>query len=130
MKLYAPVEIEALHEEDAQYMAEIAQWTKEFLGKPHPMLGRPGPVCPFVPRALQLNTIRLTVVRTREMSQQQIEDLVKEHRKSFLELEAKQGELAFFKAIMIVFPDVSEEEAPMLIDQVQQNLKPFLLKRA
>jgi hypothetical protein len=62
------------------------------------------------------------------LNQQQLEDVVKHYRDLFLELEPQQGELAFYKAIMLVFPDVAEEEASELIDRVQQKLKPFFVE--
>ena len=127
MQLYAPIDLAQL-QQDLPYLMEVTKWTETFLAKPHPDLGRSGPVCPFLPRALQLDAIRLAVIRSKNLNQQQLEEVVKHYRDHFLELEPKQGELAFYKAIMLVFPDVAEEEASELIDQVQQKLKPFFVQ--
>lgn len=128
MQLFAPADLNQL-QPDLAYLSEMTEWVKNFLGKPHPDLGRSGPVCPFVPRALQRDTIRLAVIRTQTMGQAQIEEIVRCYRDQFLELEPKSGELAFYKAIMLVFPDVSPEQAPDLIDAVQQKLKPFFVEQ-
>ncbi|MBE9179856.1 hypothetical protein IQ268_14895 [Oculatella sp. LEGE 06141] len=127
MQLYAPAQLDQL-QRDLPYFNEITDWVKNFLAKPHPELGRSGPVCPFVPRALQLNTIRLEVIRAKDLEQQQIEEIVKRYRDVFIELEPKQGDLAFYKAIMLVFPDIPAEDAFKLIDGVQQKLKPFFVE--
>lgn len=127
MNLYAPGELEQL-QNDLSYLTQTTEWVENFLAKPHPDLGRAGAVCPFLPRALQINTIRLAVIRTRGLDQSQLEEIVKRYRDFFLELEPREGEVAFYKAIMLVFPDVSAAEASQLIDRVQQKLKPFFVE--
>ncbi|XGV97451.1 MAG: DUF6875 domain-containing protein [Leptolyngbya sp. BL-A-14] len=128
MQLFAPADLGQL-QSDLACLTEITEWVKNFLGRPHPNLGRSGPVCPFVPRALQLDTIRLAVIRTHAMDASQIEEIVRCYRDQFLALEPQSGELAFYKAILLVFPDVSVEQAPKLIDAVQQKLKPFFVEQ-
>lgn len=112
---------------DFGHHKQILDWVKDFLGKPHPSLGRPGVVCPFIPRALQLNTVKTLVLRTEGLSEGQIEDLVKTYRNHFLAMDPQQGELAIYKAIMLIFPDISTPEETALIDRVQQRLKPFFV---
>jgi hypothetical protein len=127
MQLYTPVELNQA-QQDLPYLTETMEWVINFLAKPHPDLGRAGPVCPFLPRALQMNTIRLTVIRAKNLEQQQVEEIVRCYRDIFLELEPREGQTAFYKAIMLIFPDVHIEEAFKLIDGVQQKLKPFFVE--
>lgn len=127
MQLYSPAELTELQHE-LPSLVETMEWVNQFLAKPHPDLGRTGPVCPFLPRALQQNTIRLAVIRSKDMDASQIEDLVMRYRDSFLEMEPQQGNLAFYKSLMLVFPDVSDEEAFTVVDGIQQRLKPFFVK--
>lgn len=127
MNLHSPVDLDQL-QSDLPYLLEITQWTKNFLAKPHAELGRSGPVCPFLPRALQLNTIRLAVIRAKNLEQSQIEAIVRNYRDDFLALEPNDGELAFYKAILLIFPDIGGEEAFQLIDGVQKTLKPFFVE--
>ncbi len=127
MKLHSPVELDQL-QSDLPYLLEMTEWAKNFLAKPHAELGRSGPVCPFLPRALQLNTIRFAVIRAKNLEQSQIEDIVRNYRDDFLALEPSEGELAFYKAIMLIFPDIQGEDAFQLIDGVQQKLKPFFVE--
>ena len=96
-------------------------WMRQFLARPHPELGRSGPVCPFVPGALDQNTIWLTAVNVR--SKNEIVEVVGQYRDHFLELEPKSGDLALDKAILIVFPNLTHDDAPM-VDEAQAELKP------
>lgn len=127
MELYTPGEIEQL-QQDLPYLIETWEWLKSFLARPHPHLGRPGPVCPFVPKAMKLNCIRLRVIRSHNLVQQQVVDIVLPYLKTFLELEPTQPEEdALNKAILLLFPDISHEDAPQLIDSVQKQLKPLFV---
>ncbi|MBD2108182.1 DUF6875 domain-containing protein [Nodosilinea sp. FACHB-13] len=114
---------------DIVYKEKIQDWIKEFLGSPHPKLGRPGIVCPFVPRALRMDTIKSVVVHTEGLEEPQIADLVKSYRTQFLTMEPQQGDLAIYKAILLIFPDISGLlEQTALIDRIQQQLKPFFVE--
>jgi hypothetical protein len=127
MELYTPDDIEQL-QQDLPCLIETWQWLKSFLAKPHPHLGRPGPVCPFVPKAINLNYIRLRVIRSHNLAQQQVVDIVLPYLNTFLELEPReQEEDALNKAILLLFPDISHEDAPQLIDSVQKQLKPLFV---
>ncbi|MBW4485872.1 MAG: hypothetical protein KME14_25385 [Tildeniella torsiva UHER 1998/13D] len=113
---------------DSVHREKIQDWIKEFLGNPHPELGRPGIVCPFVPRALRLNTIKSVVIHTEGMQEAQIAELVKSYRTQFLAMEPQQGDLAIYKAMLLIFPDISGLEQTALVDRVQQRLKPFFVE--
>ncbi|QMS87129.1 hypothetical protein HUN01_05880 [Nostoc edaphicum CCNP1411] len=129
MQLYTTREIEQLQQhEDLPYLIEIMDWVKNFLGRPHPSLGRTGAVCPFVPLSLKSNTIRLAVIRTKDLYSEQLEDVVGRYRDIFLEMDIKEQELAINKAFLLIFPDVHIEDATKLIDSVQQKLKPLFVE--
>ncbi|MHC5729670.1 MAG: DUF6875 domain-containing protein, partial [Nostoc sp.] len=126
---YTTREIEQLHQhENLPYLIEIMEWVKNFLGKPHPNLGRPGVVCPFVPHSLKSNSIRLAVIRAKDLYPEQVEEIVGDYRDIFLRMEVKEQELAINKAFLLIFPDIHIEEASKLIDSVQQKLKPLFVE--
>ncbi|MEB3357026.1 MAG: hypothetical protein VKK04_09885 [Synechococcales bacterium] len=106
---------------------ETEKWVRDFLGNPHPELGRPGPVCPFVPRALQQNTVYFSAVPANGGSVDELTALVATYCHTFLELEPKTGPLSVYKSILLIFPDVETQNAGDLIDVVQQNLKPLFV---
>ncbi|WP_334784109.1 DUF6875 domain-containing protein [Nostoc sp.] len=129
MQLYTTLEIEQLQQnEDLPYLLEIMEWVKFFLVRPHPDLGRPGVVCPFMPHALKSNNIRLAVIRTKNLCLEQIEAIVKPYRDVFLEREANEKELLISKAFVLIFPDVHIEEASKVIDGVHKKLKPLFVE--
>lgn len=113
---------------DVAAMTEIQTWVREFLAKPHPDLGRPGAVCPFVPRALQLDTIWMAVARPESPDPEEIKKIIARYREVFLSLDPVTGEDSLYKAILIIFPDVLTEDAPDLIDRVQKELKPYFVE--
>jgi hypothetical protein len=129
MQLYTPLEIEQLQDDqDLPYLMEIKQWVKNFLGRPHPNLGRPGAVCPFVPRSLRSNSIRITVIHTKDLYPEQVENLVRHYRDIFIETEYQDEELPINKAFLLIFPDIDIEDASELIDSIQQKLKPLFVE--
>jgi hypothetical protein len=129
MQLYTTREVEQLQEhEDLPYLIEIMEWVKNFLGRPHPNLGRPGAVCPFVPLSLKSNSIRLAVIRTKNLYPEQLEEVVGRYRDIFLEIDVKERGLVMNKAFLLIFPDVHTEDAPKEIDSIQQKLKPLFVE--
>ncbi len=126
MQLYTPLEIERF-QQDLPYLIEIQQWIKNFLTKPHPNLGRSGPVCPYVPHALKTNSIQLGVIRAQNLQLEEIEQLVLSYKDIFLKIEPRNKETELTKTILLIFPDIKLEDTPRLIDNVQQNLKEFFV---
>lgn len=127
MQLYTSLEIEQL-QQDIIYLNEISQWLKNFLARPHPELGRPGPVCPFVPKGLKLNYIRIKVIHSKNLEQPEIAQIVLPYLKILLDLEPRETEVALYKAILLIFPDITHDDAPRLIDSVQKELKPLFVE--
>ncbi|MEH2467138.1 DUF6875 domain-containing protein [Nostoc sp.] len=129
MQLYTNREIEQLQQhEDLASLIEVMQWVKSFLVKPHPDLGRPGVICPYLPYALKSNNIWLAVIRTKNLCLEQIEAIVRPYRNVFLEREPGDKELPINKAFVLIFPEVHIEEASKVIDGVQKKLKPLFVE--
>ena len=127
MQLYTPIELDHI-KQDLPYLIEITEWAKTFLARPHPDLGRPGAVCPFVPHALKLNSIRLAAIRAKNLESSQVEEIVLGCRNIFLEIEPQERESAINKVVLLVFPDIHIDDTDKLIDGVQQKLKPLFVK--
>lgn len=103
-------------------LAVTAAWMRRFLARPHRELGRPGPVCPFVPGAIVQDTIWLADCSLGRGDRQAIVEIIGLFREMFLTLEPKSGDAAGWKAMVIVFPNVPVEDADV-IDSVQSELK-------
>jgi len=54
------LEPEAVAGGDAE---RLLTWVRDYVGKPHPELGRNGAICPFVPTALRKHRLRLCIRR-------------------------------------------------------------------
>jgi hypothetical protein len=104
-------------------------WIRSYLARPHPQLGRQGAVCPFAQTALDYDTIRIAVVRLRSDNKRaEILDAIKYHLAAFVSAPGPSDEQVFH-ATLILFPDVSLEEAPDLIDRIKEELKPSFVQQ-
>jgi hypothetical protein len=126
MKLYTPFQIHQL-QQDLPHLMEILDWVKSFLAKHHSDLGRPGPVCPYVPHSLKSNSIEIGVIRSKNLEPHQVENIVAEYKDIFLETAAKAKEPSINQAFLLVFPDLPLLEASELIDGIQKKLKPVFV---
>jgi hypothetical protein len=127
-RLYTLKEVEPMGA-DCPWAREAVSWVHNYLVKPHPHLGRAGPVCPFATTALALNTIWIGELHARGSEKEKVGRVVANCRDRFLELEPRAGEAATYKALLIVFPGLSLADAPGLIDCIQRRLKPEFVER-
>jgi hypothetical protein len=118
----------SLHPQDRSDLRRILQWGRDFLCTGNPDLGRSGAVCPYVPPALERNLLWLASHRGL-VSRAAIREVIRGYRDWFIELEPTAWPGARFKAIIVVFPDVTSEDAPDIIDEVQRELKPEFVAR-
>jgi hypothetical protein len=111
--------------------ARVLKWLREFIGRPHPQLGRSGTICPFVPAALDLNNIWITEIAARTPSVESITSIITHYRNAFLETEPTQGVEMMTKAFLVAFPWLSANgpEGTAIIDQVQYRLKPHFVEK-
>ncbi|MFF5211827.1 DUF6875 domain-containing protein [Streptosporangium sp. NPDC000396] len=124
--LLAVPDLDALPAELARYggaLRTVADWAGNYLARPHPELGRTGPVCPFVPAALRHETFYLAVQPGLRPDRAQVETAMAFYRDWFAELEPRNGPRAQFKTILVLFPDVATSDAPEVIDVTQARLK-------
>eukprot|EP00128_Syssomonas_multiformis_P014837 Colp12_sorted_trinity150504_noHs@1235 len=99
-------------------------YVRDFLAKSHPLVGRPGPTCPFVPLALRKNLCFLSVVNTGPgTTRRSLVKFVRSYLTRFQEIEPRTGKDAVYKAVILVFPDIAVEDAFEYIDGVQNELK-------
>ncbi len=108
-------------------LGSTVNWIRDFLARPHREVGRAGPVCPFTPMALELDTIWLAEISESEPDPQRIQDAVEQCRKVFLETEPREGSMAINKVFMVVFSGLDASDAP-LIDAIQTRMKPHFVE--
>jgi hypothetical protein len=109
--------------DNLQPLQQIVAWAREYLCNPHEQLGRKGHICPFVQMSMEKALFFLAVFRGEQIDEQHVHDVVLTYRDWFLALEPRSGGDAQYKTILILFPDVSVEDAPKIIDVMQASLK-------
>jgi hypothetical protein len=73
-----------LAKSDLDALHAVADWIKTFVVKPHKDLGRAGPVCPFVPGALERRTLWLAPERIADQSVPDVVELISGYQRLFL----------------------------------------------
>lgn len=110
------------------HLVKTKNWIGNFLAKPHPELGRPGPVCPFVPYAFRLDAIYIGAIRVSNPTASQLEHALKACRDIFLDMEPKTGDSSIYKAMVLIFPDFQPKDA-VIVDKVQKALKLYFTEQ-
>ena len=129
--LHTADEIRASPGEFSPVLVEIADWCENFLGRPSGLVGRTGNVCPFVPEALMRSSLKFAVVPLENRgiaAMTEIEQIVVSFREYFLAKEKAEGKIDIFGSIVMIFPQITREEAEFVIDVVQRDLKPTFVK--
>ena len=94
------------------------------MARPNKDLGRAGPVCPFVPGACERKTLWLAPEQIANRSVPDVVELMNGYRRLLLRAQPIEGDDANYKAIVVVFTDLSADRARDYLDDVQiQNLK-------
>ena len=121
-----------LPELEFQAVKTAMNWVGEFLCNPYEELGRPGPVCPFVKRAIEShNSVYVTSVAPARPTVKSIENVLRQCREWFNSLNPVADSQKNFKTIMVVLPTVTDDESGAhLIDEIHQKLKPSFVRRS
>ena len=107
---------------DLEALRAVADWINTFVAKPHKDLGRTGPVCPFVPGALERQTLWLVPEHVADRDVPEVVELVSNYKRLFLRTEPTGGEDADYKVIVIVFTDLPADRAQGLFGSVLEQL--------
>jgi uncharacterized protein DUF6875 len=100
-----------LAESDRNALRAVADWTKTFVARPHRDLGRDGPVCPFVPLALEHATLWLAAERSAGRSTPDVIQLIDGYKQLLLGAKPVDGDDANYKSIVVVFTDLPAAQA-------------------
>ena len=111
-----------LAESDLDALRAVADWIKTFVARPHKDLGRAGPVCPFVPGALERKTLWLAPEQIADRSVPDVVELMSGYKSLFLDAQPTDGDDANYKVIVVVFTDLSADRAQGVFDDVLQQL--------
>jgi hypothetical protein len=111
-----------LGESDLNALHAVADWIKTYVVKPHKDLGRAGPVCPFVPGALERKTLWLAPEQITDRDVPAVVEVMNGYKRLFLDVQPTDGDDTIYKVIVVVFTDLSADRAKALFGDVLQHL--------
>jgi hypothetical protein len=111
-----------LAESDLDALHAVAEWIQTFVARPHEDLGRAGPVCPFVPGALERKTLWLAPEQIADRSVPQLVELMNGYKSLFLSAQPTGVDGADYKVIVVVFTELSTDRAQGVFDDVLEHL--------
>ena len=111
-----------LPESDLDALHAVADWIKTYVVKPHKDLGRAGPVCPFVPGALERKTLWLAPEQIAGRDVPYVIELINGYQRLFLDAQPTDGDDGNYKVIVVVFTDLSPDRAQGVFGDVLQHL--------
>lgn len=102
----------------------VVRWAREYLCRPHPELGRRGPVCPYAQASLDRGMFFLAVHRGDVVVPGALDEMLLIYRDWFRQLPPTGGPAAQYKTILLTLPDISIAAANRIVDATQERLKP------
>ena len=120
--LNEPRRTSAIADRDLSALRAVADWITTFVIEPHEDLGRAGPVCPFVPKALERKTLWLAAEHTADRSTDDVVELISGYQRQFLDAQPTEGDDAIYKSLVVVFPDLQPDRAGEFFGGVLQHL--------
>ena len=109
---------------DLRALHSVSDWIRTFVARPNKDLGRAGPVCLFVPGACERRTLWLAPERIANRSISDVVELVNGYKRLLLRAQPVEGDGTSYKAMVVVFTDLSADRAKEYMDDAQvQDLK-------
>jgi len=104
---------------DLRALQTVASWITTFVARSNKDLGRAGPVCPFVPVGLERGTVWLAPEQIAIQSVPHVIQLLDRYKNLLLHTQPLEGDDADYKAVVVVFTDVSADGAQAYMDDPQ-----------
>ncbi len=113
-----------LAERDRDALRAVAGWIKTFIVRPHDELGRPGPVCPFVPGSVERQTLWLAPEQIGDGGVPHVVELINGYKRRLLDEGAgpTDGDGTNDNVIVVVLVDLPAERAEGVLDDVLQHI--------
>jgi hypothetical protein len=111
-----------LAESDLDALHAVEDWITTYVVKPHKDLGRAGPVCPFVPGALERKTLWLAPEQISDRDVPAVVELMNGYKSLFLDAQPTDGDETNYKVIVVVFTDLPADRAQGVFGDVLQHL--------
>ena len=113
---------------DDNALAQLVQWTRDFLMSDHPDLGRDGNVCPFTAMGARFDTLRFGVSQARPDDPDLIRRQLRDAFDQFEDI-PHPARTGVYRAILIAFPECANDVATLSRVQKSLRLTSFLRAR-
>jgi len=102
-------------------------WVENFMGQPHPDLGRPGAICPFVARSLHEGAMTFAVMPITESSVTEGLQKLSTLLNYFQALTPTDDELIPLQSLVVFFSGLSADKTATFIEASHRVLKGFFI---
>jgi hypothetical protein len=99
-----PGKTSRLARSDLSALRSVADWIRTFVARPHKDLGRAGPVCPFVPGAMDRRTLWLAPEQIVGRSATDLVQRIDGYKQVLLRARPVEGDDTSYEAIVVVSP--------------------------
>jgi hypothetical protein len=112
-----------LVESDLAGLRSVADWIESYVIKSHEeLVGRTGPVCPFVPGSLERKTLWMAAERVADGGGSEVVECMKGYKRRLLEAEPSDGDDVNYNVIVVVFTDLPADRAKDVFGDVLEEL--------
>lgn len=101
---------------DAELAHQLLSWLRDYIDSPHPLLGRSGPICPFVGPALDSDQLTIVLVHDVDGNDvDRVHRLVWQHAE-LLARSTVTGPARRLASVVLAFPNLPADRASVLDD--------------
>lgn len=129
--VYDHVQAQSEADDIPQSVQFISTWLENYIGKPNleQKLPYKRSICPFVPRATAKNLAYYVEIPEINVSQDDLINKIRELMEIYKNKEPIDEKKAIFKTLLIILPNLSEEDSENLILDVQLALKKEMVEQ-
>ncbi len=111
-----------LADRDREALQATADWIRTFVLKPHAEIGRPGPVCPYLPVSVERHELWLAAEHVGDGDVSDVVEVVNGYKRRLLDAGTDPGDDANLRVIVVVFTDLPAERASGVFNGVMQQI--------
>lgn len=112
-----------LAKSDLAALRSVAEWIRTYVIKPHEdLIGRAGPVCPYLPGSLERKTLWLAAEHVADGGAPQVVQLMSDYERRLLDAQPTDGDGVNYNVIVVVFTDLPADRAQAVFDETLKQL--------
>jgi hypothetical protein len=107
----------------------VMQWALDYLARPHPKLGRPGAICPFVRQSIESERFHVKICEGLDRGGvRRLRRVVLQEARGFVERWPHKGSESDLTSLLLVFPQLPHARLDNL-DRIHDELKTHLVTK-